>query len=304
MSTSELIFIAKFHPMARSLLSIVFSFMLSATIFGQTEFSPVGATWSYSFDDFWTNFQGFMVVRYEKDTVINNFPSKKLARELLDSMLNTVELRSPLFIYQSNDSVFQVFNSGNLFLFKNHFELGETSFVAEYLWPSPLTVESINTLVIGGITTEKYTFEETEWPVNTTVIYEKFGPELGYFEDWHGSPHDLSSYKLMCYKDDNFPLTSIDGNSCFVLSPANEEVPMGSDLTIFPNPSNGAITIDLMTDKAFSMNLDIWDIAGKLLIHDANFSGNQVNISSLPNGLYVGNISNETQVLPFKFIKQ
>lgn len=290
--------------MARSLLSIAFCFLLSSTVLGQTEFSPKGATWSYSFDDFWTNFQGFMVVKYEKDTVINNFPSKKLTRELLDSTLNTVQLRSPLFIYQSNDSVFQVFNSGNLFIFKSHFELDETSFVAEYLWPSPLTVESIDVLETGGQTTEKYIFEETEWPVYQTVIYEKFGPELGYFDDWHGTAYDLSSYKLKCYKDDNFPLTSIDGNSCLVLSPANEEVSTGSDITIFPNPSNEVITIDFKIDKAFSMNLDIWDIAGKLLIHDANYSGNQLDISSLPKGLYVGNISNETQVLPFKFIKQ
>lgn len=270
----------------------------------QTEFAPSGATWSYTFQTFWTSFNGFLVLKYEKDTLIGNNHCKKLKGSILDSSLVKVD-NHDVFIRQSADSIFLVWDGSNTgyFCFKNNFELNETVNFP-ILWSYPLTVTAMEALDFGGQTTQQYTLESDGNFFDQTKIYEHFGPELGFFQNWWGVAVDGFSYQLLCYQDDSFPLAEIGNGPCFGLTPSVEnELPDGN-LSVFPNPASDEITFDFHGKNTVSIGVSIFDAVGKLLVKKTLPSSHRLDVSSLPNGIYLGNAVADGQLFPFKFVKQ
>jgi len=278
-------------------------FFLSIQLSSQTEFAPPGATWSYTFQTYWTNFNGFLVLRYEKDTVLSGIPCKKLSGAILDSAYVKVD-NHDVYVRQSGDSIFSVFGENSYYVFKNNFQLNETA-VFNFLWNSPLTVSAIETLTFGGQTTKKYVLDSDGPLFDQTAIYEKFGPELGFFQSWWGVAVDGFSYRLLCYKDDGFPLAELGNGPCFGLTAATaENAPAEASLTVFPNPASNALRFDFQGKAAPYTNLAVWDVTGKAVIRTLLPAANQLDITALPSGMYYGNVFNADSVLPFKFIKR
>jgi hypothetical protein len=73
------------------------------------------------------------------------------------------------------------------------------------------------------------------------------------------------------------------------------------DINIFPNPATYYLTIET-PQKA---TIDIFDIQGQL-ISSLTTSGNKadLNVSSLPNGIYIAKIKTENGMSIKKFIKE
>ncbi|MBK9014017.1 MAG: T9SS type A sorting domain-containing protein [Saprospiraceae bacterium] len=272
--------------------------------FSQAEFAPAGAAWSYSYQTYWTNFNGFFVLKYEKDTMLNNYTCKKLHGSILDSSMAQVH-QQDYFIRQSGDSIFTEFAGldFSIFLFKNQYFVNETAEFG-FLWNSPLTVSSIETLTFNGQTTKKYILDSNGFLFDETAIYERFGPELGFFQSWWGVAVDGESYKLLCYQDDEFPLAEVGNGPCFGLTATVENATSKAGLTVFPNPATSEISFDFPGKEASSLNLAIWDVTGKTMIRTSLSKDEQLDISSLPNGMCFGNIFTNDQILPFKFVKR
>ncbi len=277
--------------------------LLASSSFGQTEFAPSGATWSYSYQTFWTSFNGFLVLRYEKDTLIGNFQCKKLQGDILDSTQAKVDDYYDLFIRQSGDSIFTVFGTDSYFLFKNSYQVNEIA-TFDLLWNDPLTVSAIETLNFGGQTTKKFTLDSDGWLFDQTAIYEHFGPERGFIQSWWGVEVDGESFRLLCYKDDNFPLAEVGDGPCFGFTATEENSPATVGLSVFPNPAADEITFDFHGNEAWSMNLVVWDFTGKTVMESPYLLGKTLDISFLPSGIYFGNMRSNQLALPFKFIKQ
>ncbi len=72
-----------------------------------------------------------------------------------------------------------------------------------------------------------------------------------------------------------------DINFCQTVSTQSQEI---FDLQVFPNPSNDFITIR-STDLDPSGDIEIYDQHGRLVIQQA-FDGTQIDLSSLPKGMY------------------
>ncbi len=284
---------------------LAFALLLPAlSLFSQTEFAPAGATWSYSYQTYWTNFNGFFVLKYEKDTMLNNYTCKKLHASILDSSMAQVH-QQDYFIRQSGDSIFTEFAGldFSIFLFKNQYFVNETAEFG-FLWNSPLTVSSIETLTFNGQTTKKYILDSNGVLFDETAIYERFGPELGYFQSWWGVAVDGESYKLLCYQDDEFPLAEVGNGPCFGLTATVENAPSDASFTVFPNPASDEITFDFQDKNAGSISLEIWDVVGKMVISRKLSTTCRLDVSSLPSGIYLGNAFAEGQAFPFKFVKQ
>ena len=71
--------------------------------------------------------------------------------------------------------------------------------------------------------------------------------------------------------------------------------------SIYPNPSNGNVTVDLYS-QAKDISIKVTDILGKKTYYHNNFknySKQNINLSDLSDGLYIINVVTETK----KFIK-
>lgn len=74
-------------------------------------------------------------------------------------------------------------------------------------------------------------------------------------------------------------------------------------VNIYPNPANSIITIQGITN--YPLEVAISDINGSILSKQVITSADQtINISSLNNGLYLINMTNEQETIIEKFIKQ
>jgi len=75
-----------------------------------------------------------------------------------------------------------------------------------------------------------------------------------------------------------------------------------ASVQVFPNPTNGELTID--NGQLKIENIDIYDVMGKKIIVNSQFSIiNSINIEHLPNGIYFIKITTETGTVTKKIIK-
>jgi len=73
-------------------------------------------------------------------------------------------------------------------------------------------------------------------------------------------------------------------------------------ITIFPNPANDVINIDYNNNNVENVNIDLFDIYGELK-GSYNKAMNNIDISSLQNGLYLLKFQTKDKVIIKKFIK-
>ncbi len=80
----------------------------------------------------------------------------------------------------------------------------------------------------------------------------------------------------------------------------------GVDLTVFPNPSNGNLNIKFNEELRNAVSIEIMDIQGKVVARrNAVMTNNGIvslELSSLPNGVYMGRISNSQVSENFRFV--
>ncbi len=79
-------------------------------------------------------------------------------------------------------------------------------------------------------------------------------------------------------------------------------------LSIFPNPSNNELNIQINSDKNSTANLSITDLTGKI-VYSENISitdlyTQKIDISSFGKGMYFLNLKNDSGLMIVKFIKQ
>jgi photosystem II stability/assembly factor-like uncharacterized protein len=129
--------------------------------------------------------------------------------------------------------------------------------------------------------------------------------------DWtiqhSGTSHNLTS---VFFTDANTGYAV--GDSGTILKTTNGGYPLGIDeitsasnsLKIYPNPSSGKITIETSANQGKS-DLSIRNINGQeLLIRQITDPVTQINISTLPNGIYFMRVTGERTIQEGKFVKQ
>ncbi|MFP5471228.1 MAG: T9SS type A sorting domain-containing protein [Bacteroidia bacterium] len=62
--------------------------------------------------------------------------------------------------------------------------------------------------------------------------------------------------------------------------------------SIYPNPSNGEITLVFGSTK--SLNVEVYDVTGKCIFTFSDYSGSELKINDLNQGLYFVKVQNET----------
>ncbi|MCE2711128.1 MAG: T9SS type A sorting domain-containing protein, partial [Cryomorphaceae bacterium] len=86
--------------------------------------------------------------------------------------------------------------------------------------------------------------------------------------------------------------------SSFCILQSEEHVK--NELNIFPNPVNEELHVELNSDEA--MNIEIVDMAGKVLFKQLFLPGLPVSTSHLKNGMYILMVPEKNLSIPFSVV--
>lgn len=135
------------------------------------------------------------------------------------------------------------------------------------------------------------------WGFNPVVVGHAFEGNAGFVRVGYGDLEVISQHRLNHIVSNVEKAVIVGDNGTFFItgkSVANKKVFYTSvDLKVFPNPSTGQFKVSTSSQVD---DLKIFDISGKLVQHlQTNSTVTDINISHLPNGLYVVQAGQERQ---------
>ena len=92
----------------------------------------------------------------------------------------------------------------------------------------------------------------------------------------------------------------------FDATPVGITNPMNQNISVFPNPTSGTITLSKIND-GFTVNtlLKIFDSFGKKVLENQLFHGNiTLNVMNYPSGIYVVKLKTNNTICFTKFCRQ
>lgn len=147
------------------------------------------------------------------------------------------------------------------------------------------------------------------YPLVTAILNDKLYFGANYFELWEtdgtssGTVNVLNNSscrvafpftQLTVYNNKLYFAGSATGGSFQlwsyepVVTEVNETNHLLSNISIYPNPANGKITIDLSDSNTPTATIKLMNIMGEtILVEQTNESKSQLDLSSVPNGIYL-----------------
>jgi len=133
-----------------------------------------------------------------------------------------------------------------------------------------------------------------------------------YPHHWRKEYVDITSYA----NNDvilKFVTTNKSGNNLYLdniwvyegAEPVGIKEELIKEITIYPNPTENNVTIDLGTNDIQSASIEVLDLVGKIIYKkDVNQKLNAINMSNYSNGIYLIKFSNKKGTITSKLIKQ
>ncbi len=283
----------------KQIKTLLIILLYSINGFSQTEFMPIGSTTNAAYTAL--GGEGSAVFNPQKDTLCNGEPCRKIKITRKSKINNTVYSE---FIYfqQRGDSIFDYneFNKKWSFLFKNRYIVSDSFDIKEFIGNFSYTVANVfvDSVVVGnGI--KRYACRIKCLPRSSRDtlaffrfnLYDKFIPDF----DWYlynictRAYNDSYYYYPLCYTENaiNYHTPLYIGPNCDSITQPNNvlQVSENLDLVLFPNPANAYLSIK--SSQKQSVRLNIININGELVLEKTITTPSQLNISQLPNGIYI-----------------
>ena len=285
--------------MIRSLFLSAFIFF-QINLMAQVEFSPPGAEWCYSaFGGFSPN-QGFYHLAYTSDTLIQGKQCKIIEGEQVWGFPNNCCDTSMInwIVYQSEDSIYRYssYSDDFIFLFRNNMEMGEMVAFPE-LFSGTLNVESVDSFMVNS--SQLKSFELPYSSSGNTYVFDKAGPNRGYFDNWGAMAWDGLEYSLHWYKDNEIPEFYLLNQPCGMFTSVFEPLTENS-VSVFPNPVSDVLTLDFQKEI---MSCSVYDISGRQISYKNEMLDNKLDVSQLAAGMYFLVVENKEDFYRGKFVK-
>ncbi len=274
-------------------------FFFQNQVVGQTEFAPEGAEWCYRVDGGAVPIKGYLLLKYVGDATIQTQPVKVLEAmwvyESSDTAYHTY------YTYQSADSIYRFLSWNNQFTysFRNNVDVGET---VEFYDGGLIMVQNVETITFGNAEIKRYGITWSGWP-QKTVLLDRAGAALGFIDLWYAPAFDGEGYHLRWYKDNEIPYFQVSDGPCEDMFTSNFERIKNKGVSLYPNPANDYLHIDIPPESNGQMKVQIFDLTGKLVLQEKKFSGDELEIGQLAPGLYILLMENEGRVYRAKFVK-
>ena len=249
-------------------------------------FAPQGAQWyhSYTVGHAPDESYGVKIYTRDKDTLVNGKQSaiiktigvQSYLRPAGHELVDTTHYPD-VYVYQNKDSLFLYNPQSKKFekVYTFNVKKGDTITI-QYPETVKVLVDSVQNLVYQGLPIKKYF---TTIAPNFQFIYlDLVGGIKDLFQRSGGGAIPELSEHLKCYRDQQVNIQFTD-KSCDQIT-ALVQRDAASNVSVFPNPSNGIFSI---TGLDTFIDATVFDAKGrKLYTSDQSL----VNMEHLPNGIY------------------
>jgi len=168
-------------------------------------------------------------------------------------------------------------------LFDFTMEIGDTvkGYLAAFNSPADTVVET-DSVLIGADYRKRWLTN----PCYDIYLIEGIGSTFGLLKPSPGCATDMDYYSLTCFSQDGQTLYPEPSVECQLITSINNIDPISDAVQIYPNPSNGSITIGF--DKPETIKeLRLTDMTGKIILQKQLNNQPKVNIDKLPGGTYL-----------------
>jgi len=267
------------------------------------DFAPIGAEWHYTEGFFMSGDKNFLKITSEKDTLYQG----KACRKLLKTRIIWCNMRTETeFVYSENNAVFfwQSDLTGFQKLIDFNAEAGDSwaiqmndMVIATDIDSVLIEVDSTSYIDINNqllkvlyVTYRGYYDDEIEVQYSSQIV-EKIGdmyylfnffPELGLACDGNYSEG------LRCYEDEELGLysTGIADSCTYIYHWTDiEEESKETIFIVYPNPTTDVVEIN--TNSQQNLVLEISDLTGRLISKYDFRSNMELDLSGLPDGIYL-----------------
>lgn len=287
------------------------------------EFAPIGAEWHYTEGFFMSGDKNFLHISSVKDTLFHGKTCRKLIkdRDIWCNMRPSTE-----FVYQEDSIVYfwQSDLTGFQPLIDYKANTGDSWIIAMNDMEFPADIDSVQIRVDStSFITINNTQLKVQWVTYTCLFDEPFGgmsytskiiekigdtyflfnifPELSFVCDGNYSEG------LRCYRDQELGLydTGIADSCDYVFHWTGfEQIETPVSFSFFPNPAKEKVNIT--TDNDYVSIITMSNIYGQHLLKKEFISKTRLNISGLPQGIYLISVKQNNRLTAVKklFISQ
>lgn len=276
------------------LIALLFCLKTSA----QTEFMPIGSVTNFIYSGYKS--EGSGVFKPLKDTLYNGEPYRKI-EIIRKSKIDNGVYSEIIFLQQKGDSIFEykAYLKKKFFLFKNQYNVGDSMDIKESIVNFTFTVATVfvdSVVVENGV--KRYACRLKCLPHRSADtlffvpfnMYDKFIPDYGWqlYDICSLAYYDIDYFYPLCYTENaiNYHTPLYTGPNCDSITKPIEVLKSNDfTLTLFPNPANAYLTIK--SNQKQLVRLTIFNINGQLVLEKTITTTAQLNISPLPDGVYI-----------------
>ncbi len=142
------------------------------------------------------------------------------------------------------------------------------------------TVKSIDSVQVGDTYRKR-------WIINSCYninLIEGIGSTYGLINPSPGCATDLMDYSLTCFQQNSESLYPDFKTNCDLISSSGPVNMISDQVIVYPNPSDGLITIELNEEGSYSIQLV--DILGNILLVKEINKQQKTEICDTPSGMY------------------
>lgn len=200
------------------------------------------------------------------------------------------------FLRSENAAIFKWNNETNLeeLLYDFDVTVGDVFPVSTSIVDEEIVVSGISTVFLGGLERKVI----SAFNADGIEVFPKFIEGVGTaFGPWHSNDDLLDGTRtFQCYSLNDFSY-QVDANEIMWLSSSSSacefvvgvsEIPEKSLTTIYPNPSSSSLSIESETPI---LQIVIRDMTGAKLMEVGGRSNFQLDLSSIPSGIYLCEIT-------------
>jgi len=174
-----------------------------------------------------------------------------------------------------------------------------------YMWPQNdpefVFYDSIKELDTNFCDIEMNSYYIQQYSIEPSWFKRSYGRGIGITLDyWHYQGNGVSQFpvweRMIYYKKDSMNCGSPDLTSLGLTNLNGQE-----DFFIFPNPSDGIISIDNISSQ--KINIKVFNATGELKYKEQNISS-EIDLSNLSNGIYILEIEINSQLYYERLIKK
>ena len=294
-----------------ALLLILISF---SKLIGQTSWSPAGAEWTYSYYHPYPSANGYLVLKYVSDSVINTKTYKKIKSTFTGTNAaygsGTVTLSQGYYLLYQNAKLVHIYNGQvqDDTLFNFNANIGDKWLRMRHVSDpfcnaqrQQVTVLDTGSVIINSVKLKKLVLSYVRgmWVGSSTTsytdtVYEKIGSVKFHLVPWTCEtstpiPDVSGEYphgNFRCYTDNTFLTYQHPGTfGCYSAVSVNE---MNTEdlIKIFPNPNNGSFKLQIDSEIKNGELIVFNSLGQKVHQQKMQRGENSIAANDLAKGLY------------------